>query len=364
MPAPWVQALLEWYQRHGRSFPWRQARPDPYAVWVAEVMLQQTRTQTVLPYYQRWMERFPTLEALAQASPEEVLRLWEGLGYYRRALALWQAAREVLSRYQGQLPQDPQELQTLPGIGPYTAHAIASLAFGRDVPVVDGNVKRVLARLFTLEEPVDRPAGEARVWELAREHLPPGQAAAYNQALMDLGATVCTPRRPHCHHCPVRSWCRAYALGEPTRWPRRSPRNPLPHYQVVAGVLRRGNRVLLARRPEGALLGGMWEFPGGKMEPGETPEQALKRELWEELAVQVRVGSPLGSFRHAYTHFRITLRAYCVFLLQGEPRPQEGQQVAWVPLEDLPQYPMGKVDRQIARLLRQQPGCCLEPEQL
>ncbi len=361
MTAPWVEALLEWYRQHGREFPWRQPAPDPYTVWVAEVMLQQTRTETVRPYFERWMQRFPTLESLAQAHPDEVLALWEGLGYYRRALALWRAAREVMERFGGRLPQDPETLQRLPGIGRYTAHAIASIAFGRDVPVVDGNVKRVLARLFALEEPVDRPAGERRLWELAQEHLPPGRASAYNQALMDLGATICTPRAPACERCPLRPWCRAYARGEPTRWPRRTPKKPIPHYRVVAGVIRRGNRVLLARRPEGRLLGGLWEFPGGKMEPGETQAQALQRELWEELGVRVAVGERLGVFRHAYSHFRITLEALCARILEGEPTPREGQQLAWVAIPRLHEYPMGKVDRQIARLLLREPTRCLEP---
>ncbi len=356
---PWVQTLLEWYQRERRTFPWRQERPDPYSVWVAEVMLQQTRTDTVEPYFRRWMARFPTVEDLARADTQEVLHLWEGLGYYRRALYLLKAAREIVARYGGRLPSSPEELEKLPGIGPYTARAIASIAFGQDVAVLDGNVKRVLARLFTLEEPIDRPQGVRRLWHLAQEHLPPGRAADYNQALMDLGATVCLPQNPRCTACPLRPWCRAYASGQPTQWPRRSPRKKTPHYTVVAGVIRRGDRVLLAQRPEGSLLGGLWEFPGGKVEPGETLEQALAREIEEELALKVRVGGQVGTFRHAYSHFRITLHALCAIPVQGEPHPQEGQRVAWVPLSRLDAYPMGKVDRLIARRLQQDPRLCL-----
>ncbi len=358
--APWVQALLAWYDEHRRTFPWRTERPDPYAVWVAEIMLQQTRTETVRPYFQRWMARFPTLADVAQADPQEVLALWEGLGYYRRALLLWEAARQVIERFDGRLPEEPEALETLPGIGPYTARAIASIAYGKDVAVVDGNVKRVLSRLFALEAPIDRSTGERRIWELAQAHLPAGQAAAYNQALMDLGATLCLPRHPQCGRCPVRPWCRAYASGAPTQWPRRTPKKKIPHYTVVAGVVRRGPKVLLARRPEGGLLGGLWEFPGGKVEPGETLEAALERELQEELAIRVKAGPVLGTFRHAYSHFRITLYALCAQILKGEPRPQEGQQVAWVPMRDLDAYPMGKVDRLIARRLRQDPETCRE----
>lgn len=358
---PWVQALLAWYNEHRRAFPWRTEHPDPYAVWVAEIMLQQTRTETVRPYFERWMARFPSIAAVAQADPQEVLALWEGLGYYRRALLLWEAARQVMERFGGRLPQEPQELESLPGIGPYTARAIASIAYGKDVAVVDGNVKRVLGRLFAVEEPIDRPAGERRIWHLAQKHLPPGQASAYNQALMDLGATICLPRRPRCEECPLRPWCRAYASGNPTQWPRRTPKKKIPHYTVVAGVVRRGPKVLLAQRPKGGLLGGLWEFPGGKVEPGERLEAALERELWEELAIRVKAGAVLGTFRHAYSHFRITLHALCAQLLAGEPHPQEGQKVAWVAVEDLEAYPMGKVDRLIAQRIRQDTRLCDEP---
>ncbi len=355
----WVPALLEWYDRTRRALPWRMEHPDPYAVWVAEVMLQQTRTDTVRPYFQRWMRRFPTVQALAQATPEEVLALWEGLGYYRRALHLLEAARRIVREYQGRLPQDPETLQTLPGIGPYIARAIASIAYGRDVAVLDGNVKRVLARLFALDARIDRTAGERRLWDLAQTYLPRGRAAAYNQALMDLGATVCLPRNPRCPECPIRAWCRAYASGTPERWPRRAARRKTPHYTVVAGVIRRGEAVLLARRPEGGLLGGLWEFPGGKVEPGESLEQALVRELREELALEVKVGAAIGTYRHAYSHFRITLHALCAFVVRGAPAPQEGQRVVWAPLARLDEYPMGKVDRLIARTLQKQPHLCI-----
>ncbi len=360
--APWVQALLDWYQRHRRAFPWREDHPDPYAVWIAEVMLQQTRTETVKPYFERWMARFPTVEHLAQASPQEVLALWEGLGYYRRALYLLEAARQILERFQGRLPEDPEVLETLPGIGPYTARAIASIAYGKDVAVLDGNVKRVLARLFALDEPIDHAPGERQLWTWAQEYLPPGRSAAYNQALMDLGATICLPRTPRCPECPLRNWCRAYTSGHPTQWPKRKPKKKVPHITVVAGVLRRGNQVLLARRPEGGLLGGLWEFPGGKVEPGESLEAALERELLEELAIHVRAGPVLGTFRHAYSHFRITLHALCTTLIEGEPQPQEGQEIAWVPLTLLHHYPMGKVDRLIAQRLQENPQLCLNDE--
>jgi len=349
MPTPFASTLLTWYAAHARDLPWR-GHPDPYAVWVSEVMLQQTQVATVKPYFARWMARFPTVEALAQADEQDILALWEGLGYYRRARALHRAAREVVAHYGGRLPDDPQTLQTLPGIGKYTAHALASLAFGRDVPVLDGNVKRVLARVFAVATPVDTAAGERALWVLAEAHLPRGKAADYNQALMDLGATVCTPRAPRCAVCPLETQCRARQSGNPEAFPKKRRRQRQPHYTVVAAVIRRADgRVLIAQRPAEGLLGNLWEFPGGKVEQGETREQALKREIREELAVEIAVEAPFGVYRHAYTHFRVTLHAFLAQLECGTPRPLGVQAVRWVTPDALDAFPMGKIDRQIAR---------------
>ncbi len=349
MPSPFADALLAWYATHARDLPWR-GHPDPYAVWVSEVMLQQTQVETVKPYFARWMARFPTVAALAQADEQDVLALWEGLGYYRRARALHRAAREVLARYGGRLPADPEALQTLPGIGKYTAHAIASLAFGRDVPVLDGNVKRVLARAFAVDTPVDTAAGERALWALAEAHLPRGKAADYNQALMDLGATVCTPRAPRCASCPLEALCRARQSGNPEAFPKKRRRQRQPHYTVVAAVIYRDDgRVLIAQRPAEGLLGNLWEFPGGKVEQGETLEAALKREILEELAVAIDVEAPFGVYRHAYTHFRVTLHAFLARLVRGEPQAVGVQAWRWVTRDALDAFPMGKIDRQIAR---------------
>jgi len=356
MTSPLTTALLEWYAAHARDLPWR-GHPDPYAVWVSEVMLQQTQVDTVKPYFARWMARFPTVEALAQADEQDVLALWEGLGYYRRARALHRAAQEVVARYRGRLPDDPQTLQTLPGIGKYTAHAIASLAFGRDVPVLDGNVKRVLARAFAVETPVDTAAGERALWALAEAHLPRGKAADYNQALMDLGATVCTPRAPRCAACPLEDLCRARQSGNPEAFPKKRRRQRQPHYTVVAAVIHRGDdRVLIAQRPAEGLLGNLWEFPGGKVEQGETLEQALKREIQEELAVKITVEAPFGLYRHAYTHFRVTLHAFLARLTSGNPQPVGVQAVRWVHRNDLNAFPMGNIDRQIAKRWQKRKG--------
>ena len=343
--------LLAWYDRSARRLPWR-GHPDPYAVWVSEVMLQQTRVETVVPYFERWMGRFPTVAALAAASEQEVLAEWEGLGYYSRARNLHKAARVLTGELGGRLPSDTEALRRLPGIGRYTAGAIASMAFGRDVATLDGNIRRVLARLFDVDLPAQAPAGERRLWSLAEQNLPPGRAGDYNQALMDLGATVCLPRNPTCLLCPLGELCLARAHGVQELRPVLKPRAEVPHLTVTAAVLRRDGRLLLARRPSEGLLGGLWEFPGGKLEAGETLPECLEREIYEELGVRIRVGEAFGVYRHAYTHFRITLHAFlCELVDGGEPRPLQAAALEWVRPEALGDYPMGKVDRQIARRL-------------
>ena len=351
-----VLDLLDWYAQHARSLLWRGVS-DPYAVWVAEIMLQQTRVETVIPYYQRWITRFPTVSALAQASRHDVLATWEGLGYYCRARNLHRAAQLVMSQHGGQLPCDPRELRKLPGIGRYTAGAIASIAFGLDEPALDGNIRRVLARLFNLTEPARSPAGERRLWELTTQLLPPGRAGDYNQALMDLGATLCTPRNPDCGRCPLQAHCQAYRLRLQDERPVVVVKPAVPHYTVTAAVIERQGSFLITQRPPDGLLGGLWEFPGGKLHPGEDLPAGLQREICEELGVAVRVGEEIGVYRHAYTHFRVTLHAFCCHLLNGQqPQPIQAQDLRWVNPADLAGYPMGKIDRQIAAHLAEQAG--------
>jgi A/G-specific adenine glycosylase len=342
--------LLKWYESQGRKLPWRGSL-NPYAVWVSEIMLQQTRVETVIPYYRRWMERFPSMAILAAASEQEVLSVWEGLGYYSRARNLHKAAMIVMADYGGELPSDLQALRSLPGIGRYTVGAIASMAFGQDVATLDANLRRVLARVFDVAQAADSAKGEDILWKLAESHLPKGQAGDYNQALMDLGATICLSKKPRCLLCPLRGMCQAYKLGIQEQRPVLKPKADVPHFTVSAAVILRDGKVLLARRPSKGLLGGMWEFPGGKIEKDETLEECLAREILEELDAMIQVGEPFGVYQHAYTHFRITLHAFLCELIQSEPKPLEAAELAWVSLGSLPQYPMGKVDRQIARKL-------------
>jgi A/G-specific adenine glycosylase len=315
-------------------------------------MLQQTRVEAVIPYYHRWMKRFPRMEDLAAASTDQVLQLWEGLGYYRRALNLLQAARTLVGEGKRTLPGTALELERLPGIGRYTAAAIGALAYGQDEIAIDGNLQRVLARLIDLPMDPRTLAGDRRIRACAEGLLPRGEAAAFNQALMDLGAMVCLPRGPKCRSCPIRSACLALARGTQDRRPVRKPKLSVPHRIVCAAVLRRKGKVLIARRPAGRLLGGLWEFPGGKRERGESLVACVQRELKEELGIAVSVGARLGVFQHAYTHYRVTVHAYECDVRRGRPLVRVHSAVRWVRPEQLHEFPMGKVDRAIGRALQ------------
>ena len=314
------RGILSWFEKNSRDVPWRRD-PTPYRVWVSEIMLQQTRTGTVIPYYERWMRAFPAVEALAAADLSAVLKAWEGLGYYSRARNLHAAAKVVSAQLGGRLPEAPEGLRRLPGIGRYTANAIASIAFGRDVPVVDGNVSRVLARLLAIEEDITAKATQDRLWALAGEFLPPGKAATWNPALMEFGARVCTPRKPACPSCPISRWCAAGAAGTPEAYPRRR-RRQIPRVEAAVGVIRRGDRVFVQRRPPSGFLGGLWEFPGGKRRPGETLRACLRRELAEEVGFCGTIGRRIMTNQHGYSMFQVTLHAYECVWRGAAPRPK------------------------------------------
>lgn len=350
-----VHPLLAWYEANARELPWR-SDCSPYCTWVAEVMLQQTQVDTVIPYFLRWMDRFPDTQALAAADEQEVLSYWEGLGYYSRARNLHRSAKIIESEWGGELPRTVKGLQTLPGIGPYTAGAIASIAYQEDAAAVDGNIRRVLSRVFDVREPARSPKGEQVLWSLAESNLPQGRAGAYNQALMDLGSLICTSKNPDCGNCPIESYCQARALGIQEERPVKLPRKQIPHYIVTAAIIRRDGRVLLAQRPKDGLLGGLWEFPGGTLEDTDEDLTAcLMREIREELGVGLQVGEPFGAYQHAYTHFKISLHAFlCALEDDAQPKNLESEALAWVRTSELEAYPMGKVDRQIAKKLMEE----------
>ncbi len=337
--------LLAWYHKHARTLPWRD-HPDPYVVWVSEIMLQQTRVETAIPYFEKWMRLFPDIKALAKAGERDVLNVWEGLGYYSRARNLHKAAKIVAERFNGELPRDLEDLRSLPGIGLYTVGAIASMAFGMDEPTLDGNLRRVFARLYDVREYADSPAGEKILWDLAAQNLPKGKAGDFNQALMDLGATICTPKNPRCLICPLMDICKARENGSQDMRPVLKVKKGSPHYVHAAGVIVTRGRVLLAKRPSKGLLGGMWEFPNGRVES--DPAKELSTALNAAYRLKVKRKEALGIVQHAYTHFKVTVHA---FRCESVSVPKD-ENLKWVRLSELEEYPMGKVDRQIAQRLK------------
>jgi A/G-specific adenine glycosylase len=342
--------LLVWFQRNARELPWRRTR-DPYRVWLSEILLQQTRLQTALPYYERFVAAFPTVHALAAAKEEHVLKLWEGLGYYTRARNLHRAAKRIVHDLGGHFPTTADEWQKIPGVGRYTACAIASIVFGECVPVVDGNVKRVLSRVFDIRQCIDDAKTQRLLWTIAMKLVPRKSPGDFNQALMELGSRVCTPRAPRCIECPLRRICDARSAGRQELLPIRRQKSPLPHYNVVAAAIRKNGRYLFGRRPPRGLLGGLWEFPGGKVKPGESRRAALKREMKEELGTEVSVGPLLASVKHAYSHFRVTLHVYLCEHTKGQPRSLSHTQLRWIPKSYFARYAFPSATRKVLELL-------------
>lgn len=313
-------ALLSFYDEAARALPWRDTR-DPYAVWVSEVMSQQTRVETVIPYYQRWLERFPTVAALADAAEDEVLKAWEGLGYYSRARNLHAAARLVRERHGGSLPIAYDSLRTLPGVGTYTAGAVSSIAFGASRPAVDGNVRRVLARLL------DQPAPPAALLnEVAGALVPADRPGDFNQALMELGATICTPRAPRCGRCPIASLCAARTAGTQEQRPLPKPKKAVPVFDIATAAVRAPDgRMMIVRRPRHGLLAGMWCFPGAEFQPGDDPaSRALDVARTHTSAAMPR---PLGVVEHVFSHRR---ERYHCFLLEAAACGPSGNDIAWI----------------------------------
>ncbi len=342
--------LLNWYRANRRSLPWRETA-DPYSIWISEIMLQQTQVATVIPYYRRFMDRFPSPGHLAAADLQEVLKLWEGLGYYSRARHLHRAAGIVASRHNDRLPDDPAALRALPGIGEYTAAAVLSIAFGQVVPVVDGNVKRVLARLLEIDTPVNKSGAHGRFVGPARELICPRHPAEFNQAIMELGALVCRPKNPACDRCPLAGWCQACRHHTIERFPTRIAARKKPLRKLIYGVVFKNGKLLVGQRPEEGLLGGLWEFPSiatGR-QPLSTGE--IERVLAAEIGIAVNVDKRLTSIRHAYTHFTLSADVYLLTYTAGRVRWQSVQSRRWVSFSQLRRLPTHKAIHKFLGLL-------------
>ncbi|HEY0025812.1 MAG TPA: A/G-specific adenine glycosylase [Longimicrobium sp.] len=348
LPPDLRRRLLAWYDAHRRDLPWRSApgqSADPYRVWLSEVMLQQTRVETVRPYFDRWLQRFPTVATLAEAPLDDVLKAWEGLGYYSRARNFHRAAGLVHQQHGGCVPGDPEAFRALPGVGRYTAGAVMSIAFGREEPVVDGNVRRVFARLMDDPDPADE-----MLWSMATDLVRGPRPGDVNQSVMELGATVCVPRNPRCGDCPVREFCGAFAAGTQTERPARKKGKPLPHEDTAVPVIERDGRVLLVRRPVAARLGGMWAFPAAIRAEGESVSAAAERAGREGLAIEIRAGAPVGVVEHTFTHVRATYHAIRCSLVDGDPRPLLYDEATWVTWARVADYALPVAQRRIAAL--------------
>ena len=348
-------ALLGWFDANRRDLPWRRTR-DAYRIWVSEVMLQQTRVSTVVPYYEKFTERFPDVRALAAAPLEDVLKTWEGLGYYARARNLHRAAREIVDERGGVLPGDHAGFRSLPGVGVYIASAVASIAFDEPRAVVDGNVKRVLSRLFLIDAASNDASAVGVFEEKAGGLLDRSSPGEFNQAMMELGALVCTPKNPACERCPVSVFCGAFSGSLQPVYPVRTRRRATPRRHIAVGVIRKEGRILITRRKEDGLLGGLWEFPGGKVEPGETAVEACKREIAEEVNLFVEVGALIARVDHAYTHFKVTVDAYECAYMGGEVALNGPTDHRWILLEEAERYAFPAVNRRIFDELRRERG--------
>ena len=332
-------ALLKWFKKHQREMPWRGIN-DPYKIWVSEVMLQQTQVKKVVDYYERFIERFPNVQTLAAAPLQDVLKVWEGLGYYARARNLHKAAQVIVNEYGGIIPTDYATFRKLPGVGDYSAAAVLSIAFNAPYAAVDGNIKRVLSRLFLIDAPINDASTLKVFQQQADELLDSEEPGLFNQAMMELGATVCRPMSPTCLVCPVNLFCAAFQTARQDEFPIRLKREKVPEHHMVAGVIYKGSEVLIVQRPLEGLLGGLWEFPNGQIAENETAEQACLRLLADVVNISVSDLKYLTRVKHAFTHFKIVVDVYECDYQSGEVVLNGPIDAKWVKLSELKNYPL------------------------
>lgn len=347
-------AVVAWYRSNKRNLPWRESA-DPYLIWISEVMLQQTRVDQMLPYYERFIQRFPDVHTLARADQHDVLLLWEGLGYYSRARNLHEAARTISVEFNGVIPDSWESILSLKGVGDYTAAAVLSIAYGKPVAVVDGNVIRLITRYLGITDDVRQRSTHNAIQSIVNAWIQGSHPADFNQGMMEIGSLICKPKAPLCDVCPLQTGCIARSTAQVAQIPYKSKKAAVPHHTIVVGIIQSDDRkVLIARRPEKAMLGGLWEFPGGKSEPHETLEDTLIRELSEELGVVVGNARKFHELKHAYSHFKITMHAFVCQIASGTPEPRSSQEIKWVSIDELHHYPFPKANRSLTEKLQKE----------
>jgi A/G-specific adenine glycosylase len=347
------ELLLQWYHKQHRKLPWRDTQ-NPYHIWISEVMLQQTQVKTVLSYYRKFLRRFPTLKHLARSDLQPVLKVWEGLGYYARARNLHRAANIVMERHDGVIPKNMKEFRKLPGVGEYIASAVLSIAFDLPHSVVDGNVKRFIARFLRVDEPVNHSAAYKTYRNIAEQFLDRDCPGLFNQVMMELGALVCRPKNPLCDLCPVRPFCLAYSSKTVHAYPKRLQPKPVPTLYRVAGIIFKNGRVLITQRKTDGLLGGLWEFPGGEIGADETADAACVREIKKKVNLSVQVDQYLTRVNHAYTHFKIVMDVFCCQMISGKVKLNGVVDYRWITLDEIDNFPFPKANHKFIPLLKAQ----------
>jgi A/G-specific adenine glycosylase len=339
--------LKTWYASHHRKLPWRQTK-DPYKIWISEIMLQQTTVRTVIPYYNEWMSHFPDMATLSRAPLQKVLKIWQGLGYYRRARNIHQAAKIIMTSYGGKIPQNYDDLKSLPGLGPYTTAAVLSIAFDKPYLTIDANVRRILMRLSSTLSRKATASIDKELHRLFSPLIPQKQMGLFNQAMMELGSLICRSKNPLCLLCPVIDFCGAYEAGKQEVIPIPEKRIT-KKIQAVIGIVEKNGKFLIQKRSSTGLLAGLWEFPGGKIEKGETPKQALQRELKEELGAEIRDVKRITKVQHSYTQFQVTLHAF-VCALKTNPQLNKTKH-KWVSLRGMRQFPFPSGSAKVIKFL-------------
>jgi len=347
-----TQNLLSWYDKNKRDLPWRKT-VDPYKIWLSEVMAQQTQVKTVIPYYQRWLENLPSIQDLAAAPERRVLKLWEGLGYYNRCHNFQKAAQHVCSDHNGVIPDHPDLFLKLPGVGPYILAAVMSMAFNQPLPVVDGNVLRVTTRYLEMWDDIAKAATQNAIREMLQGLIPKTRPGDFNQAIMELGALVCSPKNPSCRNCPLKETCRAEAGKTVQSLPFRIKKKKTPLHRVALAVIVKGDKFLIQKRSSSGHLAGMWEFPGGKIEAGESDDNAVKRECMEELGASVNIIQKLTTVKHAYSHFKIELTVFIcrLALATSTIEARQNQPIQWIGRDGMDRYPFPAANRKFFKEL-------------